>query len=316
MAVSVQSFLSRDPSLHITKNVEFVDRLVSSFQRVVPAMQELESGVLPLEDIRVKHQYRVLCRNLQRGSQETQVLAELVEGVVRMSRDEDRRVGIYDELNSAQGAYPKFRDFEAELKVRLEGVGKTQAKLATLCQQIEEDSVALFSSTRHSNGRGSTRRNALLVRNIAFGALSFGTLLLALGLADKGPLYSPKMNKFLFILLHVCFGGAMAACLDGWKHYSAKYLMLQEGPNVEDETNPNTVAGNFNVFVSELKQIILLVATYRADLERVDCGELPVSEVRVVLDKFFTADADPTQIETSKATLQEVISHVYSHIIR
>ena len=53
MAVSVQSFLARDPSLHITKNLEFVDRLVMAFQRVVPAMQELESGVLPLEDVRL-----------------------------------------------------------------------------------------------------------------------------------------------------------------------------------------------------------------------------------------------------------------------
>ena len=60
-----------------------------------------------------------------------------MEGVVRMSRDEYRRVRMYDELNSTQDEYPRFRDFEAELNVRLEGVGKTQAKLATVCQQIE-----------------------------------------------------------------------------------------------------------------------------------------------------------------------------------
>ena len=316
MAVSVQSFLARDPSLHITKNLEFVDRLVMAFQRVVPAMQELESGVLPLEDVRVRHQYRVLCRNLQRGAQETQVLAELVEGVVRTSRDEDRRVRIYDELNSTQDEYPRFRDFEAELKVRLEGVRKTQANLATLCQQIEEDSALLFGSTCPSNKLGSTRRNALLIKNIAFGALSFGTLLLALGLADKGPLYSPKMNKILFILLHVCYGGIMAACLDGWKHYSAKYLMLQEGSNVEGETNPNLVAGSLNIFVSELKEIVLLVGTYRAELETADYSELPASEVKVALDRFFTVGIDPKQIETSKAMLQGVIAHVYSHIVR
>ena len=308
--MSVQSILSRDPSIHITKNLEFVNGLVSAFQHVVPAVRELGSGALSLDDVRVAHQYRALCRNVHRGAQDAIVLAELVEGVVRMSRDEDRRARIYDELDSAQGAYPKLRDFEAELRVRLEGVRKMQAKLATLSQQIEQESSALLRSTSSSSRYNGTlrKRYALLARNIAFGALSFGTLLLALGLVDKGPLYSPALNKYVFILLHISFGGAMAACLDGWKHYSAS---LQGGPN-----GVNLVDETLNSFVSELKQIVLSAGNDGAKFGTVVHDELPVSEVKVALDRFFAVNVDSTQIETSKALLQEVISSVYSYLCR
>jgi hypothetical protein len=271
---------------------------------------------LSLEDVRVAHQYRALCRNVHRGAQDAIVLAELVEGVVRMSRDEDRRARIYDELDSARGAYPKLRDFEAELRVRLEGVGKMQAKLATLSQQIEQESSALLRSTSSSSRYNGTlrKRYVLLARNIAFGALSFGTLLLALGLVDKGPLYSPALNKYVFILLHISFGGAMAACLDGWKHYSATYLSLQggqNGVNLVDETKANIIS-----FVSELKQIVLSAGNDGAEFGTVVHDELPVSEVKVALDRFFAVNVDSTQIETSKALLQEVISSVYSYLCR
>jgi hypothetical protein len=256
----------------------------------MPAMQEVGSGAIPpIEDVRVKQQCRRLYQSIQCGAQETLVMVHLVESVLRMSRDGNRRKRIYDELNSAQGAYQELVDFEAELKVRLEGIGKTQNKLAILCRQIQQGIAALPSSKSSGDGCGN-----LLTGSIACGALSFGALLLAL-IMGKGPLS----------LILLPFGGVMAHLI-----YPANSLMFQRSKrtNVVTATKPNLLTGNLSSFVSELKHI---AENYGAEFGTVVHNELPVSEVKVALDRFFTVNVDLTQLETSKAMLQELTLNLH-----
>ena len=176
-----------------------------------------------------------------------------------------------------------------------------KAKLATICQQIEQDASVLLGGI--GDKRAIALRNAWLVRNITFGALSFGTLLLALGIVGKGPLYNPSLNKIVFVLLHISFGGAMAACLHSWMYYSTMYSNLQEEStreNVVEDARPNLVSENLNSIVSELKGMV-------PDSEALVRSDLLVSELEVALDRFFTADTDPTEMETNKVNLREVL---------
>ena len=312
VSLRVESLLGKDPSLWIKKNLGIVDGLLSSFQRIQPALQQLKATLNFDDDVRVKHQFLTLSRSVRGSAEQTIVFIDRLHGILSLRRDEPRRARIFRELESAvqsdyslesmstlsassgyQQMFPQLFDFDDELRVRLEGVKEAQDSLNTICRQIQQNVIAV-TETSHYHQRDMTIWGVWISRNAAFGALTFGALIFALGLSGISPSYS----KWLFGLLNVPFGIAFLACLGiCCKCLSAKYSQLNNGMvrvNEADSTLRNISS-----------EMICCTGEKTGALVR---KSVLISEVRVEVEKFFNYDEEDERIKSYKTELERIIT--------
>ena len=304
MSLRVDSLLGRDPSSWIRKNLGIVDSLLSTFQRIQPALQQLKAALNFDKDIRVKHQFRTLSGSVRNCAEQTVVFIDRLHGILSIRGDEARRGRIFMELESAiqsdcslesmssasseyQNTFPQLFDFEDELRVRLEGMKEAQDSLNSICRQIQQN-------VHYHHQRDMTIWSVWMSRNAAFGVLTFGALMFALGLSGISPSYS----QWLFGLLNVPFGIAYLACLGiCCKCLSAKYSQLSNSV-----LRVNEAGGTLRSIASEM---ICCTGEKTGALVR---KSVLVSEVRVGVEKFFNFNEEDKRINSYKIEMERIIS--------
>lgn len=281
----VDTFLSRDPSSRIADHLELFYNLVSAFQRLVPPLQFLVNDSN-------RYKCQSLCHSITCGAEKTRTFIKLVEGVLKLKQDEARKERIYaelvgensrethvhsvDEVSDAATRYPELRDFEAELKSRLEGIERVQQELADLCQEIGEKSRDLFENDPTCN------ENMRTIVAFVLGSVIFGALLI--------------INERLFhfckpIFAPVAWSGSFAPVFISYCHFS-------------------------NAAKSERVILILLDASsYLKKICVLNDSELIretalVSDVKVSLDKFFTSQHIERQTGKKKDELDKIIQNL------
>lgn len=285
-SLSVNTFLSRDPSPRIADHLELFYNLVSAFQRLVPPLQILVND---------SNWYKCqsLCHSIIRGAEKALIFIKLVEGVLKLKQDESRKERIYaelvgensrekhsvDEVSDAATRYPELCDFEAELKSRLEGVETVQREIADLCQEIEEKSRDLFESdpTRNQNKR--------TIVAFVLGSVIFGALLI--------------INERFFhftepIFAPIAWIGSFAPAFISYRHFS----------NAVDRERVILILLDAS---SQLKKICVL---NDSELGAMIHETVLVLEVKVSLDKFFTSQHFERQTEKKKDELEKIIRNL------
>ena len=316
----VESLLCKDPSTWIQKNVGIVDGLLSAFQQIVPALQQLRTPLNFDKDVVVKQQYMKLCRRLRNCAEQTLAFIDRLSGVLSLRRDEPRRARIFTEfqaiaisdssvysLESSSTAIPdsgyrkmcpQLYDLEDELRVRLEGLKKAQDALNELCGQIDQDILDVVQAG-HSSRSEVMVWSVWLTRNAAFGALTFGALVFALGISGVSPFY----NKWLFGVLNIPFGIAYLACLGVCcKCLSAKYAQLNNG----------------TVSVNEAIITLRSISSEMACSTGGNTGALArkavlIPEIRVAMESFFSDKKEEIHIKHCKTEIEQVISILYQY---
>ena len=186
----VESLLSDNLSTYLREYLDRSRGLVSAFQRLSPALQQLKSFLNLDGDVRIGRQYRTLCRSVRHGAEQTLVVTDLLDGVQSMKQNRqrweriDRELGAAIEGTSTVGQqYTYLRDFESELSVRMEGLLRAQDKLRIACQQIKQENNAL-------NGQSTVGSTTSFwhIRYTHFGVVALCILVLV----------SPFCSQFLY----------------------------------------------------------------------------------------------------------------------
>lgn len=288
-SLTVNTFLSRDPSPRIADHLELFYNLVSAFQRLVPPLKVL---------VNVSNRYKCqsLCHSILRGAEKTLIFIKLVEGVLLLKKDKARKERIHaelegensgknhsvDEVGNAATQYPELCDFEAELRSRLQGVERVQRELADLCQEIEEKSKDLFENDTTRN------RNVRAIVAFVLGSVIFGALLI--------------MNERFFhfsesIFAPVAWFGSYAPAFIGYRHFS-------------NAVNRERVIQLFDAS-TEIKKICVLKVNYDAAMVR---ETALLSDVKASLDHFFNSQHIERQIEKKKDELETIIQNLEEYM--
>ena len=325
----VDSLFSENLFTYFRRYLEGCRGLVSAFQRLSPALQQIKSFLNLDGDVRIGHQYRTLRRSVRHGAEQTLVVTDLLDGVQSMKQNRqrweriDRELGAAIEGTSTVGQqYTYLRDFESELSVRMEGLLRDQDKLRIACQQMKQEYKALNG---HSTVGSTTSfwRNSILgscIRGCIRGCIRLGCILecmhyglVALILVLVSPYCSeilydrfgfpPYLTYFLIFLGGCCYCCCCCCCC---KDLISKYFKDLIRKYQNKQAKENEIFTEVDNLVSEIHNLGGI------SVRRVDRRSILLPEVRVAVERFFkeNTEQDHENIQKFRAELRFLIARL------
>ena len=292
--------------------------LMGGFQRLQPALQELERSIDFSSDVVVREQYRTLRRSLSCGINKAIDVFDLLKGILRLKRDRKRWERIHIELTTTtdsaddprtsvdnEATFRHLRDFEAELKMRVDELNEAQRKVSMACQQIKSDQREFLAtcgySYRLANNEISVASTDLTLSSLwiaeraTLNILTFGSWIFVLGLMTSVNL---PMNNILLgfrFQLGVVFLVLLAVC---HQLLSRKYRSLER-----ERSRRMKAVRTMNMIISEICD--------HSEVNSMDRKRVPMSEIRITTDSFFSLTHHEDLFNYSdaiRAELQEIKS--------
>ena len=331
----VDSLFSENLFTYMRRYLDGCRGLVSAFQRLSPALQQIKSALNLDGDVRIGRQYRTLCRSVRHGAEQTLVVTDLLDGVQSMKQNRqrweriDRELGAAIEGTSTVGQqYTYLRDFESELSVRMEGLLRAQDKLRMACQQIKEENKALKGRSTVSSTTGFWP-NIIpgFIRGIRLGYIleyiHFG--LVALILVLVSPYCSqfvydrfgfpPYLTYSLIFLGGCCYCCCYCCCC---KYLISKCLISKYLISISKYFNDlirkyqlkqakeNEIFTEINNLVSEINDL------GEISVRTVDRRSTLLPQVRVAVERFFkeNTEHDHENIQKFRAELKFLIARL------
>ncbi|CAI8035045.1 hypothetical protein GBAR_LOCUS19675 [Geodia barretti] len=292
--------------------------LMGGFQRLQPALQELERSIDLSSDVVVRQQYRTLRRSLSRGISKVIDVFDLLKGILCLKRDRKRWERINIELTTTtdseddpgtsvdnETTFRHLLDFEAELKIRVDELNEAQRKVCMACHQIKSDQQEFLAmcgySYRLPNNEISVASTDLILSSLwiakfaTLSILTFGAWILFLGLmTSANPLMKNILLGFRF-QLGVVFLVFLAVC---HRLFSRKYRSLES-----ERLRRMEAVRTMNMIISEICN--------HSEVNSMDRKRVPMSEIRITTDRFFSLTHHEDLFnysDANRAELQEIMS--------